>query len=463
MAKVLLIIPGINRGSDKFALRLAKELHRRYGYEFVIVSRWFSPDHNGYLYKLYDVEGNVIRGWGPEEREEFLRFIERNGPYDLIHTHTATITLDGDLDAILNRVGRKSIIFTPHGSFVVRAFDREFLPFREEFYSNPRETLDNLIRKGARPGGYEEGGKNIEKILKEWWSREENKELLDAYTYENSKFKYPWQKWWLLGFFKELEERTIEKSDVVVQVSYWINNMFNKIYGDNHKKKSIVIRDGIHYTEIFKDPKKYKIIRRIADFYKRIYGNSNKVWYVFIGAWEPEKGIFDLMKAYKIVKSRKRDVGLIIIGGTSNKKVKKYIERFGHEIGDVHLYSPLYNNKLDDLHLAGLLLALKELGIGVYVHPAWVEDFGLAPLEAAYIGLPVIVYNLGGPQEILVKNGLAVGVKPHDIYDLSEKMVKVAYNVRDYINDKNKHIIEKYFSFDKVVNEYHKLYSSLIR
>jgi len=463
MAKVLLIIPGINRGSDRFALRLAKELHKKYGYEFVIVSRWFSPDRKSYLYKLYDIDGNVIRGWGPEDREEFLRFIERSGPYDLIHTHTATITLDGDLDAILNRIGRKPVVFTPHGSFVVRAFDREFLPFRDEFYRNPKETLDNLIRRGARPGGYEGGGKNIEKILKDWWSREENKDLLDAFTVEDSKFKYPWQKWWLLGFFKELEEKAIEKSDVVVQVSNWIDKMFDRIYGDAHKKKSIVIRDGIHYTEIFKDPEKYKTIRKVADYYKRIYGNSNKIWFVFIGAWEPEKGIFDLIKAYKIAKSKRKDLGLIIIGGTSNKKIKKYIERFGHEIKDVHIYSSLYDNGLNDLYLAGLLVALKELGIGIYVHPAWVEDFGLAPLEAAYIGLPVIAYNLGGPQEILVRNGLAVGVKPHNIYDLSEKMMHVTNNVRAYMNDRNKRIIEKYFSFDKVVNEYHKLYASLIR
>lgn len=239
--------------------------------------------------------------------------------------------------------------------------------------------------------------------------------------------------------------------------------MFNKIYGDIHRKKSIVIRDGIHYTEIFNDPKKYRIIRKVAEFYKRIYGNSNKIWFVFIGAWEPEKGIYDLMKAYKIVKSKKENVRLTIIGGTNNKKIREYIEEFGRKIGDVHLYSPLYNNGLNDLYLAGLLLALKELKIGIYVHPAWVEDFGLAPLEAAYVGLPVIVYNLGGPQEILIKNGLAIGAKPHDIFDLSEKMIQVANNVGAYINDKNKYIIEKYFSFDRVVKEYHKLYSSLIR
>jgi len=463
MARILLVIPGINRGSDKFALRLAKELSEKYGYSFVIVSRWFSEDNNGYLYKLYDVNGNVIYRWFPEEKEDFLEFLERSGPYDLIHTHTATVALDGDLDAILNRIGKKPVIFTPHGSFVVRAFDREFLPFREEFYKNPKETLDTLIRKGARPGGYEEGGKNIEKILKDWWSREDNRELLDAYTLENSEFKYPWQKWWLLGFFKDLEEKAIEKSDVVVHVSHWINGMFNSIYGDMHEKKSLVIMDGIHYTEMFKDPRKYRIIRKVAEFYKKLYGNSNRKWYIFIGAWEPEKGIYDLMKAYKIVKSKRNDVGLILIGGTNNRKIKKYIEETGRRLKNVHLYSPLYGNSLNDLYLAGLLLALKELGIAVYVHPAWVEDFGLAPLEAAYVGLPVIAYNLGGPQEILVKNGLAVGVKPHSIYDLAEKMMGVVDNVKAYMNDKNRHIIEKHFSFERAVREYHKLYSSLIK
>lgn len=114
MAKILLVIPGINRGSDKFALRLAKELGERYGYKFTIVSRWFSSYNNGYLYKLYDINGNVIYGWYPNEREDFLKFIERSGPYDLIHMHTATVVLDGDLDAILNRIGRKPVIFTPH-------------------------------------------------------------------------------------------------------------------------------------------------------------------------------------------------------------------------------------------------------------------------------------------------------------------------------------------------------------
>ena len=460
--KIFLVIPGINRGSDKFALRLAKELEKKHNYRFVVLGRWFGKFNSGIKYKLYDTSGDAIYGWYKNEKKEMIEYIKRKGPYDLVNTHTATIVLDGDLDSILSNIGKPPVVFVPHGSFVVRLFYREFLPYVDYFEKNPKETIDDLLSRGAKPGGYNNGGKGIEKELKDWWTRSESKLMLETFMLDDRNHPYPWQKWWLLGFFHDLERETIKRSNKIVHVSNWIKEMFDKIYGNEHSEKAEVILDGVHYPQLTKE--KRDEISRWFNHFNNLYGrNGVKVWYVFLGAFAPEKGIFDILSAYVKLRQKGRNVGLILIGGTSNNKMLDYIVAIGRVVKNLHIYSPNFGSKLNDTQLAGLLLALSYLNKGVYVHPAWVEDFGLAPLEAAYFGLPVIVYNHKGLKEVIVQNGLGVGVEPYNIEELAQKMEEVGDNIEKYKNYNNTQLIERKYSLDRAVDDYHELFSKLIK
>jgi glycosyltransferase involved in cell wall biosynthesis len=107
---------------------------------------------------------------------------------------------------------------------------------------------------------------------------------------------------------------------------------------------------------------------------------------VFVGRHDSEKGIFDLIRIWKIVTSRFPAARLLMIGSCNpnNKaRLESLIEQCGLRdnvhmmgtIGDDEKYSLMKRSK-------------------VCVFPSFVEEWGLVPQEALACGLPVIVYDL---------------------------------------------------------------------
>ena len=118
----------------------------------------------------------------------------------------------------------------------------------------------------------------------------------------------------------------------------------------------------------------------------------------------------------------------------------------------------------DRLHFVGelkpALLAEFLRGLDVFVFPTLLETFGLAAVEAAQSGVPVVCNNLPVLREVLAVNSgdCAVFADACDTPAFAEAVVKVLTDrhLRARLTEQSRHLQERY-SCDTMVNAYERL------
>lgn len=121
----------------------------------------------------------------------------------------------------------------------------------------------------------------------------------------------------------------------------------------------------------------------------------------FVGRLVAEKGVCELLEAARIVRGQVRGVKFLLIGATDNDKTDAFTpdmaQRYG--VADVCLFVGQQQNMPE-------LYALMD----VFALPSHREGFPRAPMEAAAMGVPVIVSDIAGCRETVVPNetGLVV-------------------------------------------------------
>lgn len=107
---------------------------------------------------------------------------------------------------------------------------------------------------------------------------------------------------------------------------------------------------------------------------------------IFMAQLRQSKGIFDLIKVWRLVCKKKPNAKLGIIG-KGEKEIMKEI-KIAVEVAGLK----------ENINLLGFLEDVKALGIikasRLFVFPSHEEGFGIAPLEAQALGLPVVAWNL---------------------------------------------------------------------
>lgn len=111
---------------------------------------------------------------------------------------------------------------------------------------------------------------------------------------------------------------------------------------------------------------------------------------VFVGRITNEKGIFDLVEAWKRIVSVKSDARLLVIGsGPDIYELRRRIEKFDLEKNFI------VKGRCSDREMYTLMKASK-----VFVFPSYFEGWGLAVAEALACGLPVICYDIPALREV---------------------------------------------------------------
>lgn len=170
-------------------------------------------------------------------------------------------------------------------------------------------------------------------------------------------------------FFQRLSLYAIRRfSDKIVVV----NSLVKKALVDRgfEAKKIAVIPNGL----------------TLSYFFNIKPHEKNRFQAVFLGRIQPSKGILELIHIWKIVTREKPEAKLAIIG----KGETHFLKQVGGEIARQGLSerTTLFGY-LNDTEAYATIRASR-----VFVFPSLEEGFGMAPLEAQALGLPVVAWDL---------------------------------------------------------------------
>jgi glycosyltransferase involved in cell wall biosynthesis len=143
---------------------------------------------------------------------------------------------------------------------------------------------------------------------------------------------------------------------------------------------------------------------------------------IYTGRIEKVKGVFELLKAFKIVQEQIPEAKLKIIGGDfSKRKLNDYEQLLINYVMQNQL-NVMFIGEMPNKQLPGHLL---EADLAVYPSIC-LESFGMVALEAMRCGLPVIASRRPGFEE-LIENG-QTGIiidDPEDIEVLARIIIKL--------------------------------------
>ncbi len=141
--------------------------------------------------------------------------------------------------------------------------------------------------------------------------------------------------------------------------------------------------------------------------------DSEPPYILAIGTVEPRKGLPDLVAAFDRIAESVPDVHLKIAGPAG----------WGEDALDAALRSARHAGRI---HRIGWIEDRSTLiaGARVLAYPSLYEGFGLPPLEAMSLGVPVVASTAGGIPEVV--GGAAMLVAPHAVPALAEALLVAA-------------------------------------
>jgi glycosyltransferase involved in cell wall biosynthesis len=211
--------------------------------------------------------------------------------------------------------------------------------------------------------------------------------------------------------------------------------------------KVSVIRNGIDLSRF--NPEPYQASRPLL---LKKYGIPNNCQIVtFIGRLTQEKNPFDFLKIAKIVLNKLPQTHFIIAGEGYLKR-KSIILANKLKISS----SVRFLGLIDDI--PGLLSIST-----VFVSTSITEGFGLAAAEAMAMGVPAVVFDVGGLNE-LIEPGCGYTVNQGNIADFSEKIITLLNDnlAQKKIGQNAKQRIISNFAIQNKANELKNFYRHLL-
>lgn len=169
----------------------------------------------------------------------------------------------------------------------------------------------------------------------------------------------------------------------------------------NHRSKSFVANNTLNLTDYFPQKEKKQEILNL-------YGISTVKNIVYSGRIDQRKRLFDLLKAFELIKNK--DVGLIIIGPDENGILKGKYKKTPR----IYYLGPLYGRAaLDVLSASDVCCIPGAVGLGI--------------VDSMYCGLPLVTEDVDhGPEIMYFKEGVNGFMVPKgDIVALAEKLYQI--------------------------------------
>ena len=131
---------------------------------------------------------------------------------------------------------------------------------------------------------------------------------------------------------------------------------------------------------------------------------------LFVGRFEPRKGVLDILKAHRILRRDGRESRLLLVGGgPQEREARRYVAT--RRLGGVSFLGRVSDSERDQLFKTA----------DVYVSPATGrESFGIVLLEAMAAGAPIVASDIHGYKGVVRRGREALLVPPRDPKELAE-------------------------------------------
>lgn len=183
--------------------------------------------------------------------------------------------------------------------------------------------------------------------------------------------------------------------------------------------------------------------------------DSDKIFLFDTAALSKIKNIKILIEALFILKTtHKRDNIFLSVAGDGPERecLELLIQKYGLE---------------KHISLLGYQSNIRELldKCDIFVHPCYVEGFGIAVAEAMFARKPIVASNAGALPELIKDKETGFLVNPHDPFSWADAILLLADNasLRLKLGANARKVAESKFSVLSFVKQYDNLYESIIK
>jgi len=206
-----------------------------------------------------------------------------------------------------------------------------------------------------------------------------------------------------------------------------------------------LVYNGVDLTRLAPDP------QRAAEFRRRYSIPAERALVVQVSWMIPEKGIFDLLQAARLVLAKNKSVQFVLVGeGAYREQYRKDAVAMG--IGD---------------HVSWTGLVQDPFGEGVYDAAdivcqvsRWEELFGWVIAEGMAFGKPIVATRVGGIPELVVDEVSGFLVERGDSETVAKRILKLVgdSDLREQMGRAGFHITRENFDLERNVSQMIRLY-----
>ncbi len=237
---------------------------------------------------------------------------------------------------------------------------------------------------------------------------------------------------------------TYEASEVIVNSNY-MKNELQRLFGLPYEKIN-VIPNGINLSNFIG-------IERDYDF-RRQYAMDNEKIILYVGRLVYEKGIQNLIAAMPKVLSNYHDAKLIIAGRGG------MMDELRQEASNLGLNDKIYFTGYLDSKQVQKMYKCAD----VAVFPSTYEPFGIVALEAMLAGVPTVVSDVGGLDEIVTHGVDGMKAYAGNANSIADSITALLYDhqLATNVAKKAKQKVKEQFNWEKIAQDTHFTYEKAV-
>ncbi len=237
---------------------------------------------------------------------------------------------------------------------------------------------------------------------------------------------------------------TYEASEVIVNSNY-MKNELQRLFGLPYEKIN-VIPNGINLSN-------FTGIERDYDF-RRQYAMDNEKIILYVGRLVYEKGIQHLIAAMPKVLSNYHDAKLIIAGRGG------MMDQLRQEASNLGLNNKIYFTGYLDSKQVQKMYKCAD----VAVFPSTYEPFGIVALEAMLAGVPTVVSDVGGLDEIITHGVDGMKAYAGNANSIADSITALLYDhqLATNVAKKAKQKVKEQFNWEKIAQDTHFTYEKAV-